>query len=126
MLSKNLKKVQQGFTLVEIMIVVLIIGILLAIAVPNFVRAREQSRAKSCSANLKQIESATQQWAIDQKKSGTDAVTIANLAGPGLYINGPVTGPVCPSSGAYTLTDVSTAPTCGATSTAYPHTVNGQ
>jgi type II secretory pathway pseudopilin PulG len=61
------------------MIVVLIIGILLAIAVPNFVRAREQSRAKSCSANLKQIESAVQQYAMDNRRNDADAVTDANL-----------------------------------------------
>src|SRR5437016_1174804 len=83
---------QHAFTLVEIMIVVLIIGILLAIAVPNFIRAREQSRAKSCSANLKQIDSAKQQWAMDNKIANTnatvptlDATAATGLVGPSLY-----------------------------------------
>ncbi|MEO0249499.1 MAG: prepilin-type N-terminal cleavage/methylation domain-containing protein, partial [candidate division WOR-3 bacterium] len=70
-MSKLIKRSQKGFTLVEIMIVVLIIGILLAIAVPNFIRARESSRAKSCVANLKQIESAKEQWAMDTKAAPT-------------------------------------------------------
>src|SRR5947209_15377900 len=60
---------RKGFTLVEIMIVVLIIGILLAIAVPNFIKARETSRTKSCVANLKQIDAAAEQWAMDNKHS---------------------------------------------------------
>ncbi len=62
----------KGFTLVEIMIVVLIIGILLAIAVPNFIKARQNSRLQSVIGNLKQIDSAKQQWAMDLGKTSTD------------------------------------------------------
>ena len=122
----------RAFTLVEIMIVVLIIGILLAIAVPNFIRAREQSRAKSCSANLKQIDSAKQQWAMDQKIASSSTVvptltvglpSAAALIGPDSYIKAI---PLCPSSGAYTVGNINTDPTCAASTTAYLHTVNGQ
>lgn len=127
---KSFKNANRAFTLVEIMIVVLIIGILLAIAVPNFIRAREQSRAKSCSANLKQIDSAKQQWAMDKRLAGTsatvatlDAVDATGLVGPSLYIKAL---PVCPSSGTYSVNTIALDPTCNATSTAYPHTFNGQ
>jgi prepilin-type N-terminal cleavage/methylation domain-containing protein len=107
-----IKKAKHGFTLVEIMIVVLIIGILLAIAVPNFIKARESSRAKSCIANLKQLDSAAEQYAMDNKKTNGDTVTIAILAAGGTtgYLK---SAPACPSGGTYTNpVVVGTSPTC--------------
>lgn len=71
---------RKGFTLVEIMIVVLIIGILLAIAVPNFVKARQNSRVQTVVGNLKQIEAAKEQWAMDTGATSTATPTSADLA----------------------------------------------
>lgn len=62
------------------MIVVLIIGILLAIAVPNFVKARQNSRVQTVVSNLKQIESAKDQWAMDTGAVATATPTSADLS----------------------------------------------
>lgn len=100
-------RAERGFTLVEIMIVVLIIGILLAIAVPNFVRARESSRSKSCIANLKQIQAAKEQWAMD-----TNAAPNATPTQQDLSPNYVKSWPACPSGGSYTINDLQNDPTC--------------
>jgi len=68
-----------GFTLVEIMIVVAIIGLLAAVAIPNFVRARETSREKACINNLRQIDGAKDQWALEQGKNDGDACVLADI-----------------------------------------------
>ena len=110
------KSLKRAFTLIEIMIVVLIIGILLAIAVPNFVRAREASRAKACVANLKQIDSAKEQWAMDTRASSGaagPAMTVLTAATTG-YIK---STPVCPSSGTYTVNAIGTNPVCSVSGT---------
>lgn len=99
-----------AFTLVEIMIVVLIIGILMAIAVPNFIKARETSRRNSCIANLKQMDSAKEQWAMENHAVQGAAVQMSDIAG--VYMKGPSTGPTCPGGGVYTVNVIGTNPAC--------------
>lgn len=103
------RKSRQGFTLIEIMIVVLIIGILLAIAVPNFIQARDSSRSRSCVSNLKQIDAAKQQFAMDNRLAGSATVADSDIVGT--YIKGSAL-PQCPSGGTYTIGTVDTDPAC--------------
>ena len=100
---------KSAFTLVEIMIVVAIIGLLAAIAIPNFIKAREASQKNSCIANLKQIEGAKQTWALETKQLATASPTPDDLYGPTVYIRDT---PVCPGPGTYTIGTVSVKPTC--------------
>ena len=84
-----------GFTLVEIMIVVAIIGLLAAIAIPNFVKARNTSQSNACINNMRQIDSAVQQWALETGQADT-ATGAAAFAVVPTYIKGGVM-PVCPA-----------------------------
>ena len=102
---------KSGFTLVEIMIVVAIIGLLAAIAIPNFIRARTTSQKNACINNLRQIDGAIQQWALENKKDSAATVGFTDVSP---YLKNAV---ICPSGGtafsdSYTITDVKTKPVC--------------
>jgi prepilin-type N-terminal cleavage/methylation domain-containing protein len=102
---------RHGFTLVEIMIVVAIIGLLATIAIPNFAKARERAHMTACINNLAKIDGAIQMWALETKKDSGQAVAYTDISS---YLKNSV---VCPSGGtrfedSYTLGSVDEKPLC--------------
>ena len=104
-----MKAKETAFTLIEIMIVVAIIGLLAAIAIPNLRNAIENARQKACGINRKTIDGAKLQWALEHKQPVNAVPADDDLFGKTRYIEHK---PDCPASGTYSLNSVEEKCTC--------------
>lgn len=102
------------------MIVVAIIGLLAAIAIPNFVKARATSQANACINNLRQIDAAANQFALEAKLTTGTAITFPTDLTPYIKLNAVSSLPACPAGGTYNDPSVGAAPTCSLGSTVTP------
>ena len=99
------------------MIVVAIIGLLAAVAIPNLVKARKSSAKTACIANLKAIEGGKAQWALENKKNDADVPSDGDLFGPDKILP---RKPDCPAGGTYSVGAISERPTCTVAEHALP------
>ena len=100
---------RRGFTLLEILIVVAVLGILVGMAFPNFLKSRTNAQKQICIENLSQIESAKQIWGVENGRTDGDPPGDADLFGASRYMKHK---PNCPAGGAYDLTSVGVNATC--------------
>ena len=114
-----LRRRHGGFTLLECMIVLAIISLLAAITVPSMIRARTTSQMHDCISNLRQVDGAVQQWAVENNAGVGTPVTSANiLPYLGRGSSGSIASVFCPADmtkkfdNSYTLSDTGTKPIC--------------
>ena len=102
----------KGFTILEIMIVIAIIGLIVSIALPNFLRTRTNARIQICIENLSQIESAKQMWGLEHGKADGDVPVESDLVGTANYLK---KMPDCPAGGTYSFQGIGVSATCNMT-----------
>ena len=111
---------QKGFTLVEMMVVVFILGLLVAVAMPSWMNTRARAQARACSANLRQLHQAKEMYALSKGLRNGTPVQMSDLVPNFLQAE-----PFCPAGGgrAHTPNPIGTDPTCP---TGLPnHTLHG-
>src|SRR5205809_349258 len=103
------RRAAAGFTLIEIMIATALVALLAVLATPSAIRARTTAARDACIANLRQIQNAKEQWAVENNKSTTETAVDSELFGLDKYLK---TRPKCPDGGTYSINSNDTPPSC--------------
>jgi len=113
-------KRSKGFTLLEIMVVVMLIGMLAVLAIPNFLISRETARMNTCLNNLRQLDFAKVQMVMEHRIGLGEAIDPDELV---QYLKG-LKMPVCPASGTYDIGDIDQPAACSYESDRFPHALS--
>jgi len=119
-MKTTLQLLRLGFTLIEIMIVVAIIGLLAAIAIPSFTSARARAQANACINNLTKIDAVASEFALENGRKNGDAINYPSDLTPYLKLNRAGSIPGCPAGGAYSEPAVGVPPNCSLGNTVEP------
>ena len=119
-MSEQNKNSRSAFTLLEILVLVFIIGILIAIAMPNRINQHRSSPANACINNLRQIDAAANQFALVNHLTNGDRINFPNDLTPYIKLNSEDKIPPCPSGGIYHIGKVGGTPICSLGRTVTP------
>jgi type II secretory pathway pseudopilin PulG len=111
-MSKPKNKFCAAFTLLELALLICIVGLIAAIAIPNRIGGSHTSKANACINNLRQIDAAANQFALEHSKTNGDAINFPNDITPYIKLNKYGKIPPCPSGGIYNLKRIGDNPTC--------------
>jgi type II secretory pathway pseudopilin PulG len=111
-MNKPLKKKTVVDVIIWSIAGILIVGLALAVVIPNFVKARVTSCANACVNNLRQIDAAAQQFALERGLTNGQPIHFPDDLTPYIKLNSAGSIPPCPKGGRYSISKIGETPTC--------------